>query len=173
MHTEPSKAKHRTCIHCKFKIAPDAVICVTCGTDQRTGNQLTNTLPGADAEPVALASTVVTAAPENKSTLSPDDDTIVTADQKQRRSPDGCLGYSIGFVGAGLPMGVVIAQALSRQGNINTVIGAGSLLFLAMLIAFGAGRRHIGFGILTVLGIVVATPLLVLGACFAAASGCR
>jgi len=155
-------------------ISPDAVVCVACGTDQRTGSKLTTVLVGEDITPTTqVFAAAHDCSPRNETPPPHDDRATNLSGPKQNPSPHRGINFAIGFFGAALTLGAVIAPVFSGRGNIGPVIVAGSLLLVAMICAFLAGHRHIGFGILTVLGIVVSIPLLLLGACLGAANGCR
>ena len=158
-------------------MAADAVVCAVCETAQRRDSNATTIDADASAEPTTPTGTATPDnTPSHAPTPLPAENMANLCAPKQNAAPHRGVHFTIGFLGAGLLMGFVIARALSsfpRNGDMGAVIVAGGFLLLLMVCAFAGGLRHIGFGILTVLGIVVAIPLLLLGACFAAASGCR
>ena len=174
MRLAPATPKARVCFSCGNTIGANDVICITCGSDQQTGNRLVTALADADATPAKNLSAEDHERTPPKATTPPPDDRIASASGTEHpSSPHRGIKFSIGFFGSALVMLCVVLPLFSGSNKIEPVVGAFIFLFVAMASAFFVGQRHIGFGILTLLGILLAIPLLALGACFGMANGCR
>lgn len=95
-------------------------------------------------------------------------------DAPEETRPGRGADFVYGFAGALLAC-IFCGGLIALQGNPGTLSFLPCMLAVAGMIvvivmAFHKKRRFIAFGILTVLGILVAIPLLLVGACFVAFS---